>query len=917
MFKKISIFLAFTLIVSSFSLLTFIEPVKAAAPTVSLLSPANGWTLTASTTDLSIVFSEAVNIGSGNITIKEYEGDAVFEVIDVSSAQVTGAGDDMITINPSSNLESATWYYVEVDAGAFESVSTSDDFAGISGSATWLFRAEDRSIIVRMVADINPSGNAFPGMFEDYNAVIGDEIVFYATDGVNGYELWKTDGTDSGTVMVKDINTTPGAGSSPTAFQEVNGLATFRATDGTGFHLWVTDGTEAGTVKLYAADPGGDYGLYNDELYFRMNAGGFGSELWKTDGTASGTVMVADINPAGNSSPDNYGVAGGYLYFQATNGSDGYELWRTDGTASGTVMVADINPAGDGSPVEMTELGSKVIFQGYDDTYEEEPWVSDGTGPGTFMLKDIWDGSGSWPYDFEFYDGEIYFAAYDEINETELWKTDGTSLGTVLVQDIYPGGDGYPEELYSFNGLLFMRADSGDGYELHVYDGSTVTQIKEFDPTGNGSPRYFYGFDGDLYMDAISYDVYGSEPWKSNGTATGTVMLKDINPNSGNSLPRGFIDAGGKLFFGANDGVNGYEVWVVEKAAAPVMDASVVSSISAVSASVSSGISSVAIRAAEERGFVWDTSSGPTVDNNLGMDSSLGLFEAGAFSGSVTGLSCGNTYYIRSFATSPAGTSYGAENSFNTTACSCPTVDNAATYNAYPACGAATCVSGYYLSGGACLLSGGSSSTPPPAVLLLIPGSGSPTPTVGAEPKSSSPQSSSGGEAGTIASQSQRVELSSAAKTAYEKVAAKKQFSVGVNYQVAKFIGDGTPSTGSLGAGERAGIIDSFIYAFNKEPNGESDWNDILKIANGQTPSVKNEDAEKRAKEVLEKIIPGSSGSGFLVNMVAYGLRPAVRSLAEESISLKVFGKIFKRLPNDAFDWNVLRAMSYGSLFDK
>jgi ELWxxDGT repeat protein len=37
-------------------------------------------------------------------------------------------------------------------------------------------------------------------------------LYFIADDGVSGEELWKTDGTDAGTVLVKDIN--PGAGGS-------------------------------------------------------------------------------------------------------------------------------------------------------------------------------------------------------------------------------------------------------------------------------------------------------------------------------------------------------------------------------------------------------------------------------------------------------------------------------------------------------------------------------------------------------------------------------------------------------------------------------------------------------------------------------------------------------------------------------
>ena len=53
-----------------------------------------------------------------------------------------------------------------------------------------------------MVKDIRSgSGDSYP-----YDlAVVGNTLYFAANDGTNGTELWKSDGTASGTVMVKDI----------------------------------------------------------------------------------------------------------------------------------------------------------------------------------------------------------------------------------------------------------------------------------------------------------------------------------------------------------------------------------------------------------------------------------------------------------------------------------------------------------------------------------------------------------------------------------------------------------------------------------------------------------------------------------------------------------------------------------------
>ena len=51
--------------------------------------------------------------------------------------------------------------------------------------------------------------------------------------------------------MVKDINTGVDADSDPTYLANVNGTLYFRANDGiNGFELWKSDGTEAGTVMV-------------------------------------------------------------------------------------------------------------------------------------------------------------------------------------------------------------------------------------------------------------------------------------------------------------------------------------------------------------------------------------------------------------------------------------------------------------------------------------------------------------------------------------------------------------------------------------------------------------------------------------------------------------------------------------------
>ena len=100
-------------------------------------------------------------------------------------------------------------------------------------------------------------------------------------------------------------------------------------------------------------------------------------------------------------------------------------------------------------------------------------------------------------------------------------------MGTVLVKDINPGVGG--------------SADADDGYG---YSSATAVAGKLFFTADDGT--------------------HGPELWSSNGTGAGTVLVKDVKPgvpNAKDSGPTNLTDVGGTLFFAANDGIHGAEPW--------------------------------------------------------------------------------------------------------------------------------------------------------------------------------------------------------------------------------------------------------------------------------------------------------------------------------------------------------------------
>jgi ELWxxDGT repeat protein len=54
---------------------------------------------------------------------------------------------------------------------------------------------------------------------------------------------------------------------------------------------------------------------------------------------------------------------------------------------------------------------------------------------------------------------------------------------------------------------------------------------------------------------------FGEELWRSDGTLAGTAMVQDIAAFTASSSPSSFTSAGAYVFFRANDGSTGQELW--------------------------------------------------------------------------------------------------------------------------------------------------------------------------------------------------------------------------------------------------------------------------------------------------------------------------------------------------------------------
>lgn len=349
----------------------------------------------------------------------------------------------------------------------------------------------------------------------------GNKIYFFASDGTNGKEPWISDGTVSGTKMLKNIH----SNTTDTDFGLIN--STFLSADA-------------------------------NKAFFVANDGASGDELWVTDGTSDGTVLVKDIFAGSKGSqiqaaPSAMGtnMKDGKLYFFALDGSEGFtvygkEPWVSDGTSAGTFMLKDINPGFNGSSElanikHFIEYNSKMYFFAIGtSTKPGGLFETDGTSEGT---KLVYSTSFYRIDEFIVHNNLLYFTYSDG---PSLYTTDGTSAGTKLLATIPDGqlNNLGTCQMVVVNNTLYLRAVSKTlGSELYkLTEANQIVNVKDI---WSGISN---GVSGNIYPDKKVLQVYddkiwflGSDGssagamqvWNTDGTGNGTAVLTPLNGDGG------------------------------------------------------------------------------------------------------------------------------------------------------------------------------------------------------------------------------------------------------------------------------------------------------------------------------------------------------------------------------------------------
>ncbi len=288
-----------------------------------------------------------------------------------------------------------------------------------------------------------------------------------------------------------------------------------------------------------------DLTIVNNRILYESAASPTEDKLMSSDGTAAGTVEIMRYEPyvshgTGISFYPFSRVSNRILFARQTPTTLG--LWATDGTPQGTEQLTAVSSVYYNASYFFTR-NNKLYF-----INESNAGVhlieTDGTNAGTAIIKTFCTGGADCFVQtafeaFKIADKGVFFIGTPSTGQ-EPWITDGTAAGTRCLE-IVPGAASSTSRPYvngvTMNGKLYFGADGGTGEELFVTDGlTTPTKLLEINPTvGNNvhnvhaAPNSFFTYNNKTYFMADNY-TNGQEMWVTDGTAAGTMMLKDIAP---------------------------------------------------------------------------------------------------------------------------------------------------------------------------------------------------------------------------------------------------------------------------------------------------------------------------------------------------------------------------------------------------
>jgi|GEM_PF-4682487 len=415
---------------------------------------------------------------------------------------------------------------------------------------------------VKLLKDTNTKGDGF--MIPSKWVFFKGYYYFAAYGDLQGVELWRSDGAPGGTSLFKEV--LPGAFGGEIYITAINDMLYFVTNPGAHAALWQSDGTPEGTevVEDILVQGRGtevlDFAVVNGNIM--VLAYGNGKRQWQAFAPSAGVFFACTDVAALFSwdAPMYVSTDGTYGIFYWQTSAAGIEPWRTDGTPIGTALLKDVVPG----TANGAKQGSKPMFIGNTILFEttqgvNQLWRSNGTEAGTRALTC----NGSCPTQFSSYTvsgNTLYMAAYDSEHAWALYKTDGNNLQ--FLNDPLPGNsqNGGSFGLVAMGGnILYLNNSDGQANEIWAMNEASGEHQKILTNTSIGFTAGVVAGDRYYFVNNGSYTT-GSELWASDGTASGTNMLREVVVGPGGvTAPRLFSINGSVYLMSGNEG--GDVIW--------------------------------------------------------------------------------------------------------------------------------------------------------------------------------------------------------------------------------------------------------------------------------------------------------------------------------------------------------------------
>ncbi len=300
-------------------------------------------------------------------------------------------------------------------------------------------------------------------------------MFFIATTDGYGREIWFSDGTSSNTRLLKDINPGEADGARyllTKGSAVLNNELYFIATDGSSNgEIWKTDGTSSGTSQVTDFLDGrvSELVSVNDNIFFTLENEANLLQVWKSDGTEEGTVLVKNDLSIWNSPTFRGKCNDTFIFTFQPFGSNRTRVWRSDGTSEGTyALTGEID--GNGSSENGTtglsqyiEYKDKLYFVDRFHLYETDGIIATIVAP-------LWNAAINFA---EFSDvievnNNLYFLFFSADSfQLEIWESDGSSENTKEIYNNFATEYFFPSNLsVSNNSLIFSGSNESGGTSL-------------------------------------------------------------------------------------------------------------------------------------------------------------------------------------------------------------------------------------------------------------------------------------------------------------------------------------------------------------------------------------------------------------------------------------------------------------------